>query len=621
MPTFPNELVQLDLEQPEAEHAANGAPLREPEVWDETIPEFNPLFAHTPEPLPLSVSPEFASEAFDVAEYLAEERAKDLLRFSTAGSVDDGKSTLIGRLLYDTQSVYDDQIRSIEGKGTTAPGVLDLALLTDGLRAEREQGITIDVAYRYFSTGRRKFIIADTPGHEQYTRNMATGASTADVAIVLVDARKGVLTQSRRHAYITALLGVRDVIVAVNKMDLVEFSESIFESIRREFSGFFASLDIPGHAATALYFVPVSALAGDNVVRESERTPWYAGPSLLQLLESIPSSQVNAEVPFRMAVQRVLRPNLDFRGFAGQIAAGTIRRGDQVLVQPSRRASRVQRIVTFDGDLEEATAPLSVTLTLEDEIDISRGDLLVAPDAPAIVSSRFTASLVWMDETPLDPARRYLLKHTSRTVQAQVKRLLHTVELADLESRSAASQTLAMNAIGLVVMETVLPLAADAYAENRRTGSFVLIDPQSNATVAAGMIRSLESSDVEGGLAGVEVRAVAHKDRVARFGHTGAHLILGGSGEFADAVERALFDRGANVVRWKGNDDASVTPLLAAGLLVVTLRQPASDDLSFTAEIAGHAERFAGQGDLRAAVTATLNLLRSTGVFGRGDLS
>ena len=304
--------------------AENGAPEREPEVWDERIDAFNPRFGHGAEPVPLVVE-----EGFDVGAYLRGERAKDLLRFSTAGSVDDGKSTLIGRLLYDTQSVYEDQVRSIEGKGTTAPGVLDLALLTDGLRAEREQGITIDVAYRYFSTARRKFIIADTPGHEQYTRNMATGASTADLAVVLVDARKGVLVQSRRHACIAALLGVRHIVVAVNKMDLVGYDEGAFTAVREEFGAFLAQVaaGIEGVRAAEVAFVPVSALVGDNVVGRSEAMPWYSGPSLLEVLEGVPVGTEDAGAGFRMAVQRVLRPDQDFRGFAGQIAAGSVRPG------------------------------------------------------------------------------------------------------------------------------------------------------------------------------------------------------------------------------------------------------------------------------------------------------
>jgi sulfate adenylyltransferase large subunit len=430
---------------------------------------------------------------FSLPNFLAEDHSRDLLRFSTAGSVDDGKSTLIGRLLYDTQSVYDDQVRSIQGKGTTLPGILDLALLTDGLRAEREQGITIDVAYRYFSTARRKFIIADTPGHEQYTRNMATGASTASLAIVLVDARKGVLIQSRRHACITALLGVRHIVVAVNKMDLVNYDQQTFEAIRADFTAFFDQLGdlTPAH----LYFVPVSALAGDNVVNTTSAMPWYTGPSLLELLEQVPAAETGAEAPFRMAVQRVLRPTHDFRGFAGQIASGTVSPGDRITVLPSGRSSRVRSIVTFDGDLPSAQAPQSISLTLEDELDISRGDMVVAPGSPADITTRFTASLVWMDEQPLDLSRRYLLKHTSRTVNARVSSVDYRLDVATLEQQP--SSTLTLNAIGVVELETVQPLTVDRYATNRITGSFVLIDPITNATVAAGMIRNTSATQNE----------------------------------------------------------------------------------------------------------------------------
>ena len=466
--------------------AANGAPAREPEVWDEHIPDFNPLFGHAPEGAPLKVSPSFDGEA-----------TKDLLRFSTAGSVDDGKSTLIGRLLYDTQSVYDDQVRSIEGKGTTAPGVLDLALLTDGLRAEREQGITIDVAYRYFSTAHRKFIIADTPGHEQYTRNMATGASTASLAIVLVDARKGVLIQSRRHACITALLGVRHIVIAVNKMDLVGYDQATFDTMQQEFTAFFAEMQASFEdvAVPQLYFVPVSALAGENVARGSAHMPWYTGPSLLQLLETVPTAGIAEAAPFRLAVQRVVRPDLDFRGFAGQIAAGMVRPGDEVLALPSNRCSRVRRIVTYSGDLKEARAPQSVTLVLEDELDVSRGDMLVSATEPATLTNRLTASLVWMDEQALDLSRRYLVKHTSRTVPARVVAVQHRLGVDTLQRVPAG--TLKLNEIGLVELEAVQPLAVDRYRENRVTGSFVLIDPASNATVAAGMIRDASPAEAQ----------------------------------------------------------------------------------------------------------------------------
>ncbi|SEC48011.1 sulfate adenylyltransferase subunit CysN [Terriglobus roseus] len=540
MSALNNDLVELKLDSTSHasnDQAANGAPSGEPESWNPNIALHNPHLGQTPEPEPIHVSAEFAAN-FNISDYLAEERGKDLLRFSTAGSVDDGKSTLIGRLLYDTQSVYDDQIQSIEGKGTTAPGVLDLALLTDGLRAEREQGITIDVAYRYFSTARRKFIIADTPGHEQYTRNMATGASTADVAVVLVDARKGVLIQSRRHAYITALLGVRNVIVAVNKMDLVDYSEEVFGKIQQDFTRFFHDLDVDGNDQTTLHFVPVSALAGDNVVHSSSNTPWYRGQTLLGLLESIPSSQVNVDAPFRMAVQRVIRPNLDFRGFAGQISAGIIRVGDTITALPSGKHSKVQRIVTFDGDLPEAFAPLSVTLTLEDEIDISRGDLLVNTAEQPVIAKGFTASLVWMDETPLELGKRYLLKQGSRSVPAQVSTLVRTVDLSEVPgqlSHHKAASTLSMNGIGNVTVEALQPLAFDTYAANRHTGSFVLIDLQTNATVAAGMIRKAE-------LTGTQAAAQITRDIILHPTHA---LRLQGSEDAIAAAIEALRSAGA----------------------------------------------------------------------------
>jgi sulfate adenylyltransferase large subunit len=581
--------AQLEANQ----KAANGAPTREPEVWDEGIPAHSPLLGHTPEPEPVSVSP-----TFDFSQYLGEERTKDLLRFSTAGSVDDGKSTLIGRLLYDTQSVYDDQVKSIEGKGTTAPGVLDLALLTDGLRAEREQGITIDVAYRYFSTSRRKFIIADTPGHEQYTRNMATGASTASLAIVLVDARKGVLIQSRRHACITALLGVPHILIAVNKMDLVGYDQATFEAIRRDFSAFFAELG--ELAPPSLFFVPVSALTGDNVVHRTQAMPWYTGPALLDILETVPAADAKSDAPFRLAVQRVIRPNLDFRGFAGQIAAGTIRPGDAVMVLPSRRTSRVRSIVTFDGDLPVAQAPQSITLTLEDELDISRGDILVTPDAPAETATRFSASLVWMDEQTLETGRRYLLKHTSRTVNATITAVSHRLDVATLDRQPAS--TLPLNGIGLVEIETVQPLAVDQYRTSRITGSCVLIDPVTNATVAAGMIRETLSSSSS------TDAPVTPEDRIARWHHTGAAIHLAGPVAFADSVERALFQRGAFVLRFAAPSAETIAALTAAGALVLTHRPSES----LTATVANHTQPVADADEL-------LSLLRTHSIL-KGDV-
>jgi sulfate adenylyltransferase large subunit len=422
---------------------------------------------------------------FAIEEFLASEQTKDLLRFSTAGSVDDGKSTLIGRLLYDSRNVYEDQIRAVTGI-IAAPGktqlAIDFAQLTDGLRAEREQGITIDVAYRYFSTQRRKFIIADTPGHEQYTRNMATGASTADLAIILIDARKGILTQSRRHAYIASLLGIRHLVVAVNKMDLVDFSEEVYHRIE----GDFAAL-VKQFGSASLVTIPVSALDGDNVVEPSLRTPWYTGLTLLEHLEQVSVSTLDINKAFRLPIQRVIRPDHTYRGFAGQIAAGTIRRGDTIVVLPSRRTSRVASITTFDGDLDAAGFPQSIALTLEEELDISRGDMIADPARPPESANEFEATLVWFDESRLEDFRPYLLKHGTQTFNAHISRVLHRTNIQTLENE--AVHTLGMNDIGVVELTTTRPIFFDSYTDNRTTGSFILIDPATNATTAAGMIR------------------------------------------------------------------------------------------------------------------------------------
>ena len=407
----------------------------------------------------------------------------ELLRFSTAGSVDDGKSTLIGRLLYDCKGVYEDQVASVKKASVNRnAGTIDFSLLTDGLRAEREQGITIDVAYRYFATPRRKFIIADTPGHEQYTRNMATGASTADLAVVLVDARKGVLPQSRRHAYIAALLGIQHILVAVNKMDLVDFQQDVFEAIREEFSAFVAPLGVRD-----VEFIPISALEGDNVVARSERTPWYQGPALLAYLESAPTDHTRNLDDFRFPVQYVIRPSLDFRGYAGQIASGVLRPGDEVTVLPSGRTSRVKTISTYDGDLDVAYPLMAVTVTLEDELDISRGDMLVHSNAKPEVSRRFEASVVWMHQNALELGRYYLLKQTTHQVTASVTAIRHKVDINTLVNLPA--DQLSLNEIGVLELETHRPLYFDSYEKNRVTGSFILIDPLNNATVGAGMIR------------------------------------------------------------------------------------------------------------------------------------
>jgi sulfate adenylyltransferase large subunit len=430
-------------------------------------------------------APRISNPVFDIEDFLVAEERKDLLRFTTAGSVDDGKSTLIGRLLYDSKNVYEDQIHSVAKasvhRGVVShSGALDFSLLTDGLRAEREQGITIDVAYRYFATARRKFIIADTPGHEQYTRNMVTGASTAELAIILVDARNGVLDQSRRHACIASLVGIPHFLVAVNKMDLVDYDQAVFERIRSEFGEFLERLDAP-HAS----FIPISALHGDNVVSRSRNLPWYHGPSLLEHLETVEIDDPAARAPFRFPVQRVIRPDQDFRGYAGQIASGSVCPGDEVTVLPSGRRTRVTGITTFDGNLEEAWAPQSVVLTLEDEIDISRGDLIAAGEVPQ-ASRGFEATLVWMNERPLEPGRRYLLKHTTQMVAGEIRAVRHRIHIGTLEGEPA--QTLEMNQIGVVEVDAVRPLFFDGYRENHRTGSFVVIDPETNATVGAGMI-------------------------------------------------------------------------------------------------------------------------------------
>jgi sulfate adenylyltransferase large subunit len=392
---------------------------------------------------------------------IAELKSGGLLRICTAGSVDDGKSTLIGRLLYDSRSVYEDQVQSIEkaSKNRNA-GPIDFSLFTDGLKAEREQGITIDVAYRYFATSRRKFILADTPGHEQYTRNMATGASTADVAILLVDARKGVLTQSRRHARIARLLGIKDFVLAINKMDLIGYDRDTYDRISDDFTELLQG--------AAVHAIPMSALNGDNVTTTSDNTPWFSGPPLLEYLETVHVHRDAAAGAFRLPVQMVLRPDDAFRGYAGQIVSGTIRPGDQVTVWPSGRSARVKRIVTFDGDLERAFAPMSVTLTLDDEIDISRGDVLTT--TPPLVAQKFEAEMVWMDERPLDPGRVYLLKHATRAVTAEV------------------SHGMVLNQIGTVAVTTARPIAFDRYTENRFMGSFILVDPGTHFTCGAGMI-------------------------------------------------------------------------------------------------------------------------------------
>jgi sulfate adenylyltransferase large subunit len=485
-------------------------------------------------------------DKFSMEEFLAAEQAKELVRFSTAGSVDDGKSTLIGRLLYDSQNVYEDHVRAVtKAANANVAAAIDFAQLTDGLRAEREQGITIDVAYRYFSTTHRKFIIADTPGHEQYTRNMATGASTADVAIILVDARKGILTQSRRHAYIASLLGTRHVVAAVNKMDLVDYSHEAFAALERDLQQLASKLGIVG-----LRSIPVSALHGDNVVDRGLKMPWYEGPTLLEYLETVPTGHDAAGAPFRLPIQRVIRPDQHYRGFAGQIASGSVWPGDRVVALPSGKTSRVKSITTFDGDLARAVAPMSIALTLEDELDISRGDMLAAAHQPPAVAANFLASVVWMNAEPLELGKSYLLKHTSQTVKARVMTIQHRINMQTLDLEPAA--TLELNSIGVVEVEATRPLFLDTYAAQRTTGSFILIDPVSHATVAAGMVREILSAARENDKKGHAVAAVAIRNL-----------------ELLRLIETALWKAGVEVVRTRTGNRELLQRLFKAGVVVL----------------------------------------------------
>jgi sulfate adenylyltransferase subunit 1 len=503
-----------------------------------------------------------AASSFEA--FLAAEEAKDLLRFTTAGSVDDGKSTLIGRLLYDSRNVYDDQLESVtKASAGRNAGPIDFSLLTDGLRAEREQGITIDVAYRYFSTPKRKFIIADTPGHEQYTRNMVTGASTAELAIILVDARKGLLPQSKRHSYIASLLGLPNVVIAVNKMDLVDYSESVYRAIEDDFRQFLAQFQ-----RIEPFFIPLSALEGDNVVTASERMPWYQGPSLIEYLETVPVGQRAENAPFRFPVQRIVRPNLDFRGYAGQIAAGTVRVGDTVTVLPSGRSTRVKSIVTFDGNLDEARAPQSITLTLEDEIDIVRGDLISTTRPTPSVARLFDATLVWLNDQALDPQKRYRLKQSTHQEWAELKTIHYAININSLAHEAAAK--LEMNQIGLVRLESARALYFDGYKDSRGTGSFILIDPVTNATVAAGLITGAAHTGEPSEPEPVKrTGPVTQGERAARWKHRGALIHLGNRKQLAYALERHLFDHGSAVVVLDQWNDTLTSALRNAGILVL----------------------------------------------------
>ncbi len=495
--------------------------------------------------------------AKDILAYLEQHERKELLRFITCGSVDDGKSTLIGRLLYDSKMIYEDQLAQLENEskvhGTTG-GKFDPALVTDGLRAEREQGITIDVAYRYFSTAKRKFIIADTPGHEQYTRNMATGASTADLAIILIDARHGVLTQTKRHSFIVSLLGIRHVVVTINKMDLVNYSQARFDEICEDYKQFVSRLDLPD-----LHFIPLAALHGENVVDPSPNMPWYRGNTLMNFLESVYIGSDRNLEDFRLPIQYVNRPNLDFRGFCGTIASGILRKGDEIMVLPSKRTSRVKRLVTQDGDLEEAFCPQSITVVLDDEVDCSRGDMIVRPGNVPKSSNQFDATIVWLNADALLPGKSYLFKHTSQTIPGQIDSLRYRVDVNTLH-RSPAPE-LQLNEIGRCSITLSQSIYFDAYKRNRSTGAFIIIDRLTNATVGAGMIPDRDTARPKAAWESTEqdsaktesMTEVNLQERSARFGQSPATVLftgLTGTGKstIARAVERALFDQGRAVM-------------------------------------------------------------------------
>jgi len=489
----------------------------------------------------------------DIAAYLHAQENKSFLRFLTCGSVDDGKSTLIGRLLYDSKMIFEDQLAALEAdskKMGTQGDDFDFALLVDGLAAEREQGITIDVAYRFFSTDKRKFIVADTPGHEQYTRNMATGASTADVAIILIDARKGVLTQTRRHSYIASLLGIRHVIVAINKMDLVDYSQDVFDEIEQDYRTFAAQLNF-----SSVLCIPVSALKGTNITsRDTEVTPWYSGPGLLEELETIEVERDRTGQAFRFPVQWVNRPNLDFRGFSGTVAGGTVKPGDEIIAMPSGSRSKVARIVTADGDLDEAQTGQSVTLTLEDEIDVSRGDVICGGQAPSLISDQFAAHILWMHEDAMLPGRQYYMKVHNKLVSASISELKYKVNVNTLAQQ--AGKTLELNEVGVGNISLDQVIAYDPYSDNRDTGSFILIDRRSNETVGMGMLdfslRRAQNVVWQELKIDKSTRADQKHQRPGVLWFTG----LSGSGKstIANLVEQRLYDRGRHTYTLDGDN-------------------------------------------------------------------
>ena len=500
----------------------------------------------------------------DILGYLKQHENKDLLRFLTCGNVDDGKSTLIGRLLYDSKLIYEDQLQAVtrdsKKVGTTGDAP-DLALLVDGLQAEREQGITIDVAYRYFSTEKRKFIIADTPGHEQYTRNMATGASTCDLAIILIDARYGVQTQTRRHTYIASLLGIKNIIVAINKMDLVEFSEARFNEIQTEYAGFVAQLG--DRKPNNIIFTPISALNGDNVVNKSPNTPWYTGETLMGTLESVEINRSSVTNDFRFPVQYVNRPNLDFRGFCGTVALGDVSVGDKIVALPSGKSSTIKEIVTYDGNLERAVAGQAVTLTLNDEIDISRGNVLVRADQTAPEISRsVNATVVWMADQPLVIGKLYNLKVGTQTVPAKVTAINYRTNVNTLEKVQVDS--LELNAIANVTVEFDAPVVFDRYQDSRYTGSFIFIDRLNNVTIGAGMVEeSVEWSAYS--------NPVTAEDRAARLGQKPAAVTVSVKAlENAQVLENLLIQQGVVAIAKAGLTADQVALLRETGVVVVT---------------------------------------------------
>jgi sulfate adenylyltransferase large subunit len=513
----------------------------------------------------------------DIDAYLAQHEQKELMRFLTCGNVDDGKSTLIGRLLHDSKMIYEDQLAAVKAdsvkSGTTGAGKIDLALLVDGLQAEREQGITIDVAYRYFSTSTRKFIIADTPGHEQYTRNMATGASTCNLAVILIDARYGVQTQTKRHSFIASLLGIKHIIVAVNKMDLIEYSEETYNKIKQDYLDFTATLDLDD-----IHFIPMSALDGDNVVNTSKNMPWYTGKAMMETLNTIKITDDHNFVDARFPVQYVNRPNLDFRGFCGTIASGVFHKGDQITVLPSGKSSKIKSIVTYDGDLDEAFAPMAVTFTMEDEIDISRGDMIIGNDTTsAFVADKFQATIVWMDEKGMTPGRQYIIKLATRSVSGSISSINYRIDVNTLEHHDA--NDLKLNEIASCTVSVKAPVVFDPYKRNKGTGAFIIIDRLSNVTVGAGMITG-ESGDQD-------LENVSAEERAARFSQKATVISLTGSTshDIAYQLERKLFDTGHATTVLETQDsniDALIIAIKNAGLICLTV-DTTSDltDISF----------------------------------------